>query len=57
MKHAKGFESSCNPPYLSWRWKLGQVWACECGNLFRVVERCWGAECVRDWELLEKGGE
>jgi len=51
VRHRKGFESECQPPWawgFSWKWKIGQVWVCECGNMFKVI---WSYE-DKDWEFI-----
>ena len=37
-KHNGDYHSECEPPYLSWRWKVGQVWLCPCGNAHEVIK-------------------
>lgn len=49
-KHKKGYEDECVPPFADRKWKLGQVWACACGNMFRVVEKGYGTYTYKSWE-------
>ena len=36
-KHKEGYSAECDPPHDVRKWKNGQVWACDCGNLFKVT--------------------
>ena len=49
-KHKEGYVAECEPPQLSRKWKPGQVWGCECGNLFRVTMTNSHGESFILWE-------
>lgn len=49
-QHNKNYRGECETPYLSWRWKVGQVWACDCGNLFKVGLRSY----INTWKVWEE---
>lgn len=52
-KHKEGYKADCNPPYLNWRWKEGQAWACECGNIFKVGVMYYGADSWKTWDFVK----
>ena len=53
-KHKKGYKADCKLPYPNRKWKIGQVWSCECGNQFRVyMDYTWGGT-YKDWKFIEQ---
>lgn len=58
VKHKKGYEDYCRPPKLDRKWKEGQVWVCDCGNLLKVeVTTLWssgGTFDSKSWVLINK---
>jgi hypothetical protein len=54
QKHNKGYQDWCKAPRLSFRWKIGQMWVCDCGKIYKVVQKYDFYGSWKDWRAIEK---
>lgn len=52
-KHNKGYEDYCRAPRLSLRWKVGQLWICDCGKIYVVVREWDYHGSWKNWKAIE----